>query len=177
MIAADPRPSFSRRFVLALSWLAAAAAGCGDSGPTVPLHPTTGQVLLRGRPLEGVQVAFLPLSAGGGLASPAAVAKTDQDGKFHLVTAAGADGRALDGAPAGEYAVALAPPGRSDSRDFLNKDAAKTASNPIGNRYADAKTSGLKATIKPGPNALDPFDLKESGVAAMPTVSRDGRGR
>jgi hypothetical protein len=47
-----------------------------------------------------------------------------------------------------------------DSADFLNKQFARTPPNPIGNRFANAQTSGLKATIKPGPNELEPFDLK-----------------
>jgi hypothetical protein len=173
----DRRPTFARRVALALLWLAPASSGCGGSGATVPVFQTAGQVLFQGKPLEGVQVAFHPLAAGAGRAAPVAVAKTDQDGKFHLVTAVGADGQTIDGAPAGEYAVALTPPGRSDSRDFLNKGTVKAAPDPIGKRYADAKTSGLKATIKPGPNTLEPFDLKESGGAAPTSVPSGGRDR
>ena len=163
---------------LALLWPATASTGCGGPAP-VAVFPTTGRVLFQGKPLEGVQVTFRPVSAAGGRAAtaPVAVAKTDQEGKFHLVTAVGANGLAVDGAPAGDYAVALAPPGRSDSRDFLRKDAAKSPAIPIGDRYADARTSGLKATIKPGTNTLEPFDLKESGIAAPTAVSSDSRGR
>ena len=175
--APDPRPTPARRVAPALLWLAATAPGCGDPGPTVPLHPTTGQVLLRGKPLEGIQVSFRPVTAGEGRAAPVAVARTDREGKFRLVTAVGVEGRTLDGAPAGDYAVALAPPGRSDSRDFLNKDATRSTASPLGSAYADAKTSGLKATVKPGENTLEPFDLKDDGPASNPGVTRDGRGR
>ena len=173
MIADDRRRRLARPIPLALLWL---AAGCGGQAPTVPLHPTTGRVLFQGQPLEGVQVTFRPITAGEGQAAPASVAKTDRDGKFQLVTALGPEGRTIEGAPAGEYAVALAPPGRSETADFFHKDAARATTSPIGNRYSNAQTSGLKATIKPGTNELAPFDLKESGGTSTP-VPADSRGR
>jgi hypothetical protein len=72
--------------------------------------------------------------------------------------------------------VALAPPARSDSRDFLNKGATASTTSPLGTGYADAKTSGLKATVKPGENTLEPFDLKNGG-AMNPAGSSQGRDR
>jgi hypothetical protein len=160
MIAADHRPTFTRLAGLVLLSLATASAGCGARGPTVALHPTTGRVLFQGKPLEGVLVTFRPLAAEPGMTLSASMGQTDADGKFHLVTAVGEEGRTLDGAPTGDYAIALAPAGKVDSADFLNKQFARTPPNPIGNRFANAQTTGLKATIKPGPNELEPFDLK-----------------
>jgi hypothetical protein len=177
MIADDRRPTFDLRVTLVLLGLASATSGCGGSGPTVPVYPTTGRVLFQGKPLEGIQVAFVPVSDGQGKAVPVPVATTDQDGKFQLATAVGAEGQPIDGAPAGDYAVALSPPGRSDSRDLLHKPAAPASpSGSIGRRYADAKTSGLKATIKPGANTLEPFDLTGTG-GASPVVPAGGRDR
>ena len=176
MFAALRRPPYAAR--LAFAWLGivvATAGGCGGS-TTVSVFPTTGRVLFQGKPLEGVQVTFRPAApAGAGTPSPVPLAKTDAQGKFRLTTAVGEGGLAVDGAPAGDYAVALVASGRSDSVDFFGKGAPKAVANPIGDRYADAQTSGLKVTVKPGSNELEPFDLKPGGGAApgVPSGERE----
>jgi hypothetical protein len=169
----------SRTIRFAFAWLgivAATAGGCGGS-TSVPVFPTTGRILFQGKPLEGVQVTFRPVApAGGGEVMPVPLARTDAEGKFRLATAVGEGGLAVDGAPAGEYTVALTASGRSDSIDFLGKGATKAVANPIGDLYADPQTSGLKATVKPGPNELEPFDLKPGGGPALGIPSGQ-RGR
>ena len=115
--------------------------------------------------MVGAQIMFKPISKAPGADSkapsaPVSIAKTDQDGKFRLTTHAGPDGTPVDGAPAGDYTVAIATSRPSDSGDIIGKKSPGEAANLIGSRYADPKTSGIKATIKAGPNALEPFDLK-----------------
>ena len=178
MIAPVRRPRLVRQLGLASLWVATAtSAGCGGAGTTsVPLYPSSGQVLSNGKPVAGVQVTFRPIvPEGQNSPAPVPIARTDKDGKFRLATTVGEAGQAVDGAPAGDYAVALVA-ARSDSADFLRKDAASPTSATIDARFSNPETSGLKATIKPGENTLEPFDLKASG-RANPPIGSDDRGR
>lgn len=68
--------------LLAAAGLALLAAGCGDDGPA--FGEVEGVVRVRGRPLAGVEVAFLPDPArnpGDGRRSSAV---TDADGRYRL---------------------------------------------------------------------------------------------
>ena len=128
--------------------------------------------------MVGAQVMFKPVSNapiadGKAPPAPVSIAKTDQDGKFRLTTHSGPDGTPADGAPAGDYTVAIATSRQSDSGDILAKKAPGEAANLVGSRYADPRTSGLKATIKAGENTLEPFDLKASGGPKTPLGSGD----
>ena len=172
----DPRRSSPRRvatplLVALLSW---AIPSCGGDAGQVKLHPASGRVLFGGKPLPEVQVIFLP--AGPDPTAPTAVpiAKTDLEGRFRLATAVGEEGKLADGAPEGDYLVGIFTPRRSDSVDFLSKDGPKLTADVLKGRFADPKTSGLKATIKPGENALEPFQLKASGGASpVGSTNRD----
>ncbi|WP_435008556.1 hypothetical protein P12x_005764 [Tundrisphaera lichenicola] len=159
---------------LIVGGLPAALAGCGGSDPgRFPLHPAGGQVLLQGKPLPGVQVTFRPASADE--EAPVPMARTDQEGRFRLSTFLPGSTVASEGAPAGDYRVAISTPARSDSIDFARKDAPKVAPDLLRGRYADPGSSGLRASIRPGPNTLEPFDLGARGKPAAPAsqASRD----
>ena len=124
--------------------LALGVASCGPSGPE--LHPVTGTVLLDGQPADGATVVFHPVGGGPDAPRPGAVA--GKDGAFALNTHPhGA------GAPAGEYTVLVTwlvdGPGGGDGK------------NKVPARYADPTQSGLRATVKPGPNQLEPFQLSK----------------
>ncbi len=169
------RVPFVRAVGLTLAALALATfSGCGGTGSTVPLHSTTGQVLLQGKPVEGVQVTFHSVAgAGKDTTTPVPFARTDKDGKFQITTAVGPDGQALNGAPAGDYLVTLVL-SRSDSADFLKRPANGSTIPSIDARFANPTTSGLKATIKPGENALEAFQVTEAGGGpAGRTTNRD----
>jgi len=140
---------------------AAAIPSCGeDTKGRVALHPASGQVLFRGQPLADVQVVFRPAGPEKPGLAPVPIGRTDPEGKFRLTTSVGDVGSLPEGAPAGDYLVGISTPRPSDSVDFLRKDAPKATPDVLRGRYADPGTSGLKATIKPRPNALEPFDLK-----------------
>jgi hypothetical protein len=63
-----------------------------------------------------------------------------------------------DGAPAGEYRVVVEWPAYRRGRNI--------GPDRLMGKFAKPETSGLKATIEPGPNGLPPFELKAalSGV-------------
>ncbi len=164
-----------RTLGLAFAWIVTATfTGCGGAGPTVPLYPTTGQVLVQGRPAEGVQVTFRPVAGDGkDTTGPTPIALTDKDGKFRVATSVGADGQALDGAPAGDYMIALVLH-RSDSNDFLKKTAGTPTPKSIDPNFANPNTSGLRVTIKPGENTLEAFKVTEDSSAATGrSINRD----
>jgi len=150
--------------------------GC-DSGLQAgqhPVHPVEGQVLFNGKPLAGAQVSLHPVDESKfGDSVPRPMGQTDDNGRFKLMTYISGDG-----APEGSYLVAVAGQARPQAEAGNLLDAAKSAGkpDPLGNRYINPKTSGLSATIKPGPNNLAPFDLKETGGASQP-VGSNGRGR
>ncbi|MDZ7619099.1 MAG: carboxypeptidase-like regulatory domain-containing protein [Patescibacteria group bacterium] len=116
--------------------------GCGGDLKTYSVQGTvTGH---DGKPLEGAQLVWQcadpPLSA---------TAVTDASGRYRLGTLA-----AADGAPAGEYEIAITEP-QSDDPDA-------PPPNRIHPHYARFETSGLRFTVEPRSNRFDiqlePFD-------------------
>jgi hypothetical protein len=129
-------------FMLAGVMLALPAAGCGKAKP--PTAPVAGRVLLDGKPVSDAAVMFEPLDGG-----VPARGSTGADGSFSLSTFARDDGALLgrhrvsiskfvtEGVAANELGLEAAPgaPGLQP----------KAALPP---RYADPKSSGLKATVE-----------------------------
>jgi hypothetical protein len=137
---------FGRRFMLPLAGLllALAAAGCGKAKPATA--PVTGRVLLDGKPLAGAAIMLEPVSGG-----VPARGSTGGDGSFTLSTF-GRD----DGALVGRHRVSVSKfVVEAVAANELGLEAAPApaglqpkASLPA--RYADAKTSGLEATVEAG---------------------------
>jgi hypothetical protein len=132
-------------YVLAL----AALVGCSDG--RLKIYPVTGQVLYNGQPLKGVDIALHPVDPKNNVGYPPH-ATTDADGTFALTTYLKADG-----APAGEYrvAVAFAVEAVEDGSDQTKR---LTAQVPV--KYHRGDTSGITVVVKPEPNALDPIRLE-----------------
>jgi hypothetical protein len=109
--------------------------------------PVEGQVLINDKPQPGVHVSFFPTD-------PAQQGKphgvTDAEGKFRLET------YRQDGAPPGEYEVAVFWP-LPNPKD---EDDGQALPDRLGRRYADPKTSGLRATVTSKAATLSPFHLK-----------------
>jgi hypothetical protein len=78
--------------------------------------------------------------------------KTDDQGRFELFTYS-----SNDGAPAGEYQVAIAvlQAGSDDGSDQVKRE--RSVSLPA--KYAEPKTSGLTATIEKRKTTLPSFQL------------------
>jgi len=128
-----------------------AVAGCG--GPAddrKPVFPVRGKITVAGKSADRAQVVFHPV-ADTGPNTPRPTGTVGPDGTFTLSTYTEGDG-----APAGEYAVTVVWP---ESSSAIGGDA-DTGGDRLGGRYANPKTSGLKATVADGPNELSPFVLK-----------------
>jgi hypothetical protein len=129
-------------------------AGCGGGSVQQPTYAVSGRVMFAGKPVPGATVVFHPVDKTNFKWDERPQAKTDDNGNFNLFTY-----KPGDGAPAGEYrvAVALLPAEAEDGADQVKrvKNAPK-----LPPQYADPNKSGLTATIKPESNTLEPFDLK-----------------
>jgi len=124
------------------------AVGCGTKGPT--LYPVRGQVVFDGKPAAGATLVFHPAAGDSKSADrpPTPTRTVQADGSFTLATYPYGDG-----APAGEYRVAIVWLDRSKA----GSDA--SIPNRLPARYGNADTSGLKATVNAGPTDLQPFQL------------------
>jgi hypothetical protein len=123
-------------------------AGCGGR-PQEPLHPARGQVFVAGKPAAGALVVLHPVAATDPEA-PRPSARVEPDGSFVLSTRA-----PKDGAPAGEYVVAIAWTGTGAKPDPVTGEVPMK----LAPRYADPTTSPLRAQIRTGPNDLPAFKL------------------
>lgn len=136
--------------MLLLSVALLVLAGCGDG--RVKVYPVSGQVLYNGQPLKGVDLAFHPNDPKNDTGYPPH-AKTDADGKFTLTTYL-----KDDGAPAGEFKVAVAVAVETAGGDD-GADQTKRLTFQVPAQYQRKESTPLAATVKPGSNALDPFKL------------------
>jgi hypothetical protein len=142
----------ARGFGWAAVLAAAALAGCGDAGsadseaapPPEPVHPVKGKVVLGdGKPLAEGTVTFVPVKEPGRHAT----GTLRSDGSFSLAT------KDLgEGAPEGEYKVRI--------ESAATTGGGKASRSAVPAKYQDEDSSGLKVTVKAGPNDLPPFQLK-----------------
>ncbi len=104
----------------------------------LPTQPVEGTVYLNGVPAVGTEVRFQWLGEGRRYPS---VAKVQGDGSFVLTTF-----QEGDGAPAGDYAVTLAPARANPGEPYR--------ANPIDipEAYRSAESTPLKRTVIEGPN-------------------------
>jgi hypothetical protein len=133
---------------LLIALLVPIACGCG--GGKVPVYPVSGQVLIDGKPAEGVMVRLEPQEppeAGQGHV-PKPMAYTEADGKFQLTTYA-----PKDGAPAGRYRVAIEWKGVQKSPMEPEKP------DRLKRRYIDPANSKIEVQIEKKPNELEPIRL------------------
>ena len=142
---------------LLLALVIGPACGPTSSGPKT--YPVSGTVTLKGQPVDGATVTFQAADGKG-----AAVGTTDSSGNYALT--AGPWGR---GAAAGEYRVSVvkfkaaapeAPAGTGDNYvpPDPNKPPPPPPENELPAKYADAKNSGLTASVKESGD--NKFDLK-----------------
>jgi hypothetical protein len=147
--------------VAAAGLMISGLSGCGEpTYPTATLYPVKGQVLLSdGKPLTSGQVVFVSNQ------DVAFLGKVESDGRFSIKTGAS------DGAPEGEYKVRIEPELQPGIAGRAKKGGA--AHLPFPAKYAHDTTSGLKVTVKPGENNLEPFKLVPGPPAAR-AASRKG---
>jgi hypothetical protein len=157
---------FRLRLSVVLVVMATATVACTQAArERLAVYPVKGKVLYKGSPLPGALVVLekseaathgeKPLETTGPIR---ATGRAGPDGSFQLRTYQG-----NDGAPVGDYVVGVSSvPPKSEGNLFALDPSTKTKSNPdvLRGRYADPKTSGLKAQVKAQDNELPPFDLK-----------------
>jgi hypothetical protein len=113
-----------------------------------PVYPVTGTVLCKAKPAEGAQVVFVPLD-NAEPKMPRPGAQVRKNGSFRLSTY-----RSYDGAPAGRYAVTIVYPSPEQKVNDENMGP-----DLLGGRFADPKTTPLRAEVKQEATNLEPFDL------------------
>jgi hypothetical protein len=126
---------------------------CGGSGgpPRKTCFPVKGQLFVKSQPAAGAVVVFHP-AAGEDLKEwPTGypTGEVQSDGNFALQTY-----EPGDGAPAGDYTVVVTwpqPPPAGDEE--------ATTVDRLQGRYADPRSSQLKAKVEAGPTELPPFRI------------------
>jgi hypothetical protein len=116
--------------------------GCSGGGDRPVTYPVSGRVLLDGRPVEAVDVAFMPAKALP-LSRPAR-GRTNADGEFRLRTYISP---AVDatGAVAGQYTVTLS---KIDTpTGLINPEKQKPRASQLPVRYASYERSDLSAEV------------------------------
>jgi hypothetical protein len=128
---------------LACAILASAVVSCGENRK--PVYPVHGKALFRGKPAEGALVIFNPVDESVPKAvKPQGLVRSD--GSFEIGTYA-----EKDGAPSGDYAVTFVW--------MIENPKNKKQWSPLSMRLMQPDQSGLRVTIKEGPNELQPFQL------------------
>lgn len=124
-------------------------SGCSSAPEGPPTYPVKGKVLYQGQPASGAFVVFHPKAKIDGVDGPP-TAQVKADGTFELTTRG-----AMDGAPAGEYAVTI----EWYKLVTTNGDVSR-GPNVIPNQYTLPQSTPLKLAINAGENNLDPFVIK-----------------
>jgi hypothetical protein len=137
-------------------------AGCRSSGKPAT-YPVTGTVTMKGQPLGGATVVFVPPE---GATYQAATAITDSSGQFKLSSYAGDDG-----AQPGEYHIKISKfdvkkPTKEEQERYISIEEERKlqfgddkptppAKNMLPAKYNDETKSGFTFTVKKGQNSVD----------------------
>ncbi|QDU90310.1 hypothetical protein Pla175_37130 [Pirellulimonas nuda] len=142
--------------LLAAALLASACSqGCSKPTPDgrLPVFPTSGKVTRAGAPVAGARVTLYGATETlQGPSAPIPTATTDADGAFELRSY-----DPNDGAPAGDFLVAITLPEQPPEGDLPEEYVAKDL---LRGKYDNPDRSGLKAAVPEGGGELPTFDLK-----------------
>jgi hypothetical protein len=130
--------------MLLVGWLFGLVGCGGGAGHGPPRYPVHGKVTFKGQPLAKGTITFGAADAKKGTPDAASI----NNGSYEIDR----------GLAAGDYAVVV----EEVSPSLREADKAKSAlpKSKIPEKYAAAKTSDLKFTVKSGSNTAD-FDLKD----------------
>ncbi len=142
--------------------LCLACAPSPDAHP--PVYPVHGKVLYKGKPIAGGVVTYEregsdakapPAGADGGPLR--ATGRIETDGSFRLTAFAGAEG-----VPEGAYVVGISSrPPHTEAGLLGPRDGVKKGDpDVLRGRYADPRTSGLRAEVRKDAPNEPTFDLK-----------------
>ena len=130
--------------VVLVALVGAAVVGCGESISAPRTVPTSGTVLFKGKPAEGVKVTLHPKF--NMMFTPNGV--TGKDGRFILST-----GAPVDGAPPGEYSVTF-----ELLRAGADERGLDSEFDVWKGKYANPDTAP-KVTVGSSATILEPFRL------------------
>jgi hypothetical protein len=158
-------PRYGRAGRVAIAISTGVCFACSQpSGGHPPVYPVNGKVLYKGQPiaggfviyeLEGADAKGSPADPGGGPLR--ATGRIEPDGRFRLMAFSG-----VEGVPEGHYTVGISSRPQRTENGVLGSAGAVKKGDPdvLRGRYADPRTSGLRAeVVKDGANAPT-FDLK-----------------
>jgi hypothetical protein len=115
-------------------------SGCGSG-----TYPVEGQIVWKnGSPAKELQGSFVLFELPEKQTSARGMIQAD--GSFRLTT-----NKPNDGALPGEHTVLIVEVGR---QHLGGPDSSALAPGVMDARFSDPRTSGLKATVKPGPNKV-----------------------
>jgi hypothetical protein len=154
-----------RPFWVALTLVLATimVGGCSSGTRRAPTYPVTGTVTMKGQPLEGATVVFVPAE---GSSQEAASGITDAAGKFKLSTFL-----ADDGSQEGEYRIKVSKfdikkPTKEEQDKYISIEEEQKmqfgdekptppAKNLLPPKYANEASSGFTYTVKKGQNTVE----------------------
>jgi hypothetical protein len=137
-------------------WLLAATVLTGGCSSAERLVPVTGKVLVNGKPAVGALVMFHVDGTPDPRSTPA-TATAKEDGTFAVATGV------AGGMKPGKYVVTVVWPDPTkkptDAQRMMGYNPSD-APDLLAGRYATRDRSPLRAEVKSGENALEPFELK-----------------
>jgi hypothetical protein len=140
------------RLIVLLVVAAPFVAGCNSGNLEQPTYPATGKVTLGGKPVAGAMVVFHPVDKAKFKWEELPQAVTNEKGEYSLYTYS-----SNDGAPAADYTVGIAlVPVADEGEDQVKLDKNRII---VPARFADPKTSGLKAKVETKTTIIPTFEL------------------
>jgi len=133
------------------------AVGCSPDEPNLkPVFPVKGSLFVDGQPASGAIVRFHPLPIASEK-SPGLVSrgKVGPEGTFQLTTY-----NTDDGAPEGEYAVAVFWPGKRTGKNKDDEDSSDLPPDRLGMRFNNPANSKIKVQVAAPGTQLERFDLR-----------------
>ena len=138
------------------------SAGCSGGGPVIPQTASVkGKVLYQDKPLAQAQVGFV--SKLDNKSVRPAGGTTNAAGEFTLTTYIDPE-HEVSGATPGEYVVTVIKNEIMDNEKMMEEfktNPAMTFKKLVPEKYIDAKTSPLTATVKAGTDNSFEFKLEE----------------
>jgi hypothetical protein len=136
--------------------------GTGCSSASSPATvPARGQVLIGGKPVEGLSITLVPGNGAGEALKPSAV--VNPDGSFVLTTYDPSTRKSYAGAPPGQYVVLVTLTGSSKAKTEDGRDRSRR----LDPRYKDPQKSPLRAEIGEGTSDLPAIQLPESALSIL----------
>ena len=138
----------NRLAVYALTSLLFVVFGCGPDIP--PLGQVSGVVTMKGKPMPGIEVVFLPDPSTGNVAKSSR-GETDASGRYLLTYVPAGGGKRVEGAAVGVHIVSM-----SDNLSINSRE--KPVPYRISLGLSKASGSPFKETVVDGEQQID-FDL------------------